>query len=200
MAREGDGCTRCANGQYKAYRGIEVGQVFKLGTKYSSSMSCNFLDEHGAEQPMVMGCYGIGVTRTIAAVIEQNHDKDGIIWPWPVAPYHVHLVGLDVGNPEISAVAETLEGELEAAGFEVLYDDRLGLAPGVKFKDADLLGMPLRLTVGAKGLKDGIVELRDRRTANVERLKPADVVAAVIAARDRMASELAVPETAVAPA
>jgi len=200
MAREGDGCTRCANGQYKAYRGIEVGQVFKLGTKYSSSMSCNFLNEHGAEQPMVMGCYGIGVTRTIAAVIEQNHDKDGIIWPWPVAPYHVHLVGLDVGNPEISAVAETLEGELEAAGFEVLYDDRLGLAPGVKFKDADLLGMPLRLTVGAKGLKDGIVELRDRRTANVERLKPADVVAAVIAARDRMASELAAPEAAVAPA
>ena len=200
MAREGDRCTRCTSGQYKAYRGIEVGQVFKLGTKYSASMSCTFLDEHGAEQPMVMGCYGIGVTRTIASVIEQNHDKDGIIWPWPVAPYHVHLVGLDVGNPEISTVAETLERELETAGFEVLYDDRLGLAPGVKFKDADLLGMPLRLTVGAKGLKDGIVELRDRRTANVERLKPADVVTAVIAARDRMASELAVPEAAVAPA
>ena len=116
-----------------------------------------------------------------------------------MAPYHVHLVGLDVGNPEISAVAETLERELEAAGFEVLYDDRLGLAPGVKFKDADLLGVPLRLTVGAKGLKDGVVELRDRRTAVVERLKPADVVTAVIAARDRMASALAAPEPAVAP-
>ena len=197
LAREGDRCTRCADGQYGAYRGIEVGQVFKLGTKYSASMSCRFLDEHGAEQPMVMGCYGIGITRTIAAVIEQNHDKDGIIWPWPLAPYHVHLVGLDVGNPEISSVAETLERELEAAGFEVLYDDRLGLAPGVKFKDADLLGMPLRLTVGAKGLKDGIVELRDRRTAQVERIKPEDVVAAVIAARDRMASALAAPDAAV---
>lgn len=200
MAREGDRCPRCGSGQYGAYRGIEVGQVFKLGTKYSASMSCSFLDEHGAEQPMVMGCYGIGVTRTIAAVIEQNHDKDGIIWPWPVAPYHVHLVGLDVGNPEISAVADTLERDLEAAGFEVLYDDRLGLAPGVKFKDADLLGMPLRLTVGAKGLKDGIVELRDRRTAVVERVKPADVVAAVTAARERLTSALLAPEAAGAPA
>jgi prolyl-tRNA synthetase len=200
MAREGDRCPRCSSGQYGAYRGIEVGQVFKLGTKYSASMSCSFLDEHGTEQPMVMGCYGIGVTRTIAAVIEQNHDKDGIIWPWPVAPYHVHLVGLDVGNPEISAVAETLERDLEAAGFEVLYDDRLGLAPGVKFKDADLLGMPLRLTVGAKGLKDGIVELRDRRTGVVERVTPADVVAAVTAARDRLASALSAPEPAGASA
>jgi prolyl-tRNA synthetase len=134
----------------------------------------------------------------VAAVIEQNHDKDGIIWPWPVAPYHVHLVGLDVGNPDISTVADTLERDLEAAGFEVLYDDRLGLAPGVKFKDADLLGMPLRLTVGAKGLKDGIVELRDRRTAVVERMKPGEVVAAVIAARERLASALATSEPAAA--
>ena len=127
------------------------GQVFKLGTKYSASMNCVFLDEAGAERPMVMGCYGIGITRTIAAVIEQNYDADGIIWPWPVAPYHVHLVSLDSAKPEIAAVANRSRRELEAAGFEVLHDDREGLSPGVKFKDADLLGMPLRLTVGAKG-------------------------------------------------
>ena len=118
-------------------------------------MNCVYLDEAGAERPMVMGCYGIGITRTIAAVIEQNYDADGIIWPWPVAPYHVHLVSLDAGKPEIAAVANQIEADLEAAGFEVLHDDREGLSPGVKFKDADLLGMPLRLTVGAKGLKDG---------------------------------------------
>jgi prolyl-tRNA synthetase len=163
-----------------------VGQVFKLGTKYSVAMNCVFLDEAGAERPMVMGCYGIGVTRTIAAVIEQNYDTDGIIWPWPVAPYHVHLVSLDSAKPEISSVANRLETELEGAGFEVLHDDREGLSPGVKFKDADLLGMPLRLTVGAKGLKDGVVELRDRRTKEVVKVKPDEVVAAVTAARERI--------------
>ena len=186
MAREGDPCARCGQGRYESYRGIEVGQVFKLGTKYSASMSCMFLDEHGAEQPMVMGCYGIGITRTIAAVIEQNYDEDGIIWPWPVAPYHVHIVSLDAGNPEISEVADDIERRLEAAGIEVLYDDRPGLRPGVKFNDADLLGMPLRLTIGAKGLKEGVVELRDRRTKAVERVTPADVLDAVLRARDRM--------------
>jgi prolyl-tRNA synthetase len=186
LAKEGDRCTRCADGHFKAYRGIEVGQVFKLGTKYSKAMSCTFLDEHGAEHPMVMGCYGIGVTRTIAAVIEQNNDADGIVWPWPVAPFHVHLLSLDAGNPEISGVAEQIERALEDAGFEVLHDDRIGLSPGVKFKDADLIGMPLRLTVGAKGLKDGIVELRDRRTKDVQRVKPSEVVDTVSQARARL--------------
>jgi prolyl-tRNA synthetase len=190
MARDQDACTRCADGRYEAYRGIEVGQVFKLGTKYSTSMSCTFLDESGADHPMVMGCYGIGITRTVAAVIEQNYDADGIIWPWPVAPYHVHLVSLDARNPEISAVADEIEQALDMAGFDVLYDDRAGLSPGVKFKDADLLGMPLRLTVGAKGLRDGIVELRDRRTKAVERVAPSDVLGAVTEARDRLVSEL----------
>jgi prolyl-tRNA synthetase len=110
----------------EAFRGIEVGQVFKLGTKYSSAMNCVYLDESGAERPMVMGCYGIGITRTIAAVIEQNYDADGIIWPWPVAPYHVHLVSLDSAKPEIAAVADQIETDLERAGFEVLHDDREG--------------------------------------------------------------------------
>ena len=185
MAREGDVCSRCGKGRYQAFRGIEVGQVFKLGTKYSESMNCVFLDEAGAERPMVMGCYGIGITRTIAAVIEQNYDADGIIWPWPVAPYHVHLVSLDASKPEIADRRESGGGAIsKRAGFEVLHDDREGLSPGVKFKDADLLGMPLRLTVGAKGLKDGIVELRDRRTKEVLKVKPEDVVSAVSAAAD----------------
>jgi prolyl-tRNA synthetase len=183
LAHEGDVCARCGKGRYEAFRGIEVGQVFKLGTKYSTSMRCVFLDEAGAERPMVMGCYGIGVTRTIAAVVEQNYDADGIIWPWPVAPYHVHLVSLDSNKPDIAAVADTLERDLEADGFEVLHDDRDGLSPGVKFKDADLLGMPLRLTVGARGLKDGFVELRDRRTKTVTKLKPEEVVAAARSVR-----------------
>jgi prolyl-tRNA synthetase len=186
MAREGDVCTRCGKGTYEAFRGIEVGQVFKLGTKYSTSMNCVYLDDAGAEQPMVMGCYGIGITRTVAAVVEQNYDADGIIWPWPVAPYHVHIVSLDSAKPEIAAVGDRIESDLEAAGFEVLHDDREGLSPGVKFKDADLLGMPLRLTVGAKGLKDGVVELRDRRTKEMVKVKPDEIVAAVATAAERM--------------
>ena len=185
MAKEGDVCARCGKGTYQAFRGIEVGQVFKLGTKYSQAMSCLFSDEAGVERPMVMGCYGIGITRTIAAVIEQNYDADGIIWPWAVAPFHVQLVSLDSNKPDIAAVANQLEKDLEAAGFEVLHDDRDGLSPGVKFKDADLLGMPLRLTVGSKGLKDGIVELRDRRTKEVVKMKPEDVVSAVKSHREK---------------
>ena len=182
-AHEGDRCVRCDTGTYQAFRGIEVGQVFKLGTKYSKAMSCMFVDEAGQEHPMVMGCYGIGITRTIAAVIEQNYDADGIIWPWAIAPFHVHVLSLDGGNPEIAAAAAKAEQDLEAAGFEVLLDDREGLSPGVKFKDADLLGMPLRLVVGAKGLKEGVLELRDRRTKEVRKIAPDAIVDAVRAAR-----------------
>lgn len=190
MAQEGDACPRCGKGRYQAFRGIEVGQVFKLGTKYSKSMGCTFLDEQGRENPMVMGCYGIGITRTVAAAIEQNYDADGIIWPWPIAPYQVHLLSLDPGNAEVAAVADQIERDLEAAGFEVLHDDREGMSPGAKFKDADLLGFPLRLMVGAKGLKEGVVELRDRRTKAVLKLKPEAAVAEVAAARDRILQEL----------
>jgi prolyl-tRNA synthetase len=128
---------------------------------------------------MVMGCYGIGITRTVAAVIEQGNDADGIIWPWPVAPFHIHLLSLDAGKPDVAAAAERAERDLEAAGFEVLHDDRDGLSPGVKFKDADLLGMPLRVVVGAKGLKDGTVELKDRRTKKMEKVPFEQLVAAV---------------------
>jgi len=178
QAVAGDSCTRCGKGNYAAFRGIEVGQVFKLGTKYSTAMRCTFLDESGAERPMLMGCYGIGITRTIAAVIEQNHDDDGIVWPWAVAPYQVHILNLGAADAAVVAVCDGLERDLEAAGFEVLYDDRDGLSPGVKFKDADLLGMPLRLVVGTKGLKEGLVELRDRRTKEVLKVSPGDVVKA----------------------
>jgi prolyl-tRNA synthetase len=177
LAVEGDRCTRCEKGSYQSFRGIEVGQVFKLGTKYSTAMGCNYLDEGGASKPMVMGCYGIGITRTVAAVIEQGHDTDGIIWPWAVAPFHVHLLSLDAGKPDVAAAAERAEHDLEAAGFEVLHDDREGLSPGVKFKDADLLGMPLRVVVGAKGLKDGTVELKDRRTKKMEKVPFDELVA-----------------------
>jgi prolyl-tRNA synthetase len=191
MAQEGDLCPRCGKGHYQAFRGIEVGQVFKLGTKYSKSMNCVYLDDQGKERTMVMGCYGIGVTRTVAAAIEQNYDADGIIWPWPIAPFQVHLLDLDPANAQVREVAERLEKELEAAGFEVLHDDREGLSAGAKFKDADLLGFPLRAMVGSKGLKDGVVELRDRRTKEVLKCKPEELAAQVAAARDRMLAELA---------
>lgn len=190
LAQEGDACPRCGKGSYQAFRGIEVGQVFKLGTKYSKSMNCTFLDNEGKEQVMVMGCYGIGITRTVAAVIEQNFDNDGIIWPWPVAPYQIHLLNLDPGNAEVNDTACKLEKELEAAGFEVLHDEREGMSPGAKFKDADLLGFPLRVMVGSKGLKDGIVELKDRRTKEMVKVKPEELVASVQEAKARILKDL----------
>ena len=189
-AAEGDLCPRCGKGHFQAFRGIEVGQVFKLGTKYSLSMGCNYLDQEGKEHPMIMGCYGIGITRTVAAVIEQNYDDDGIVWPWPVAPYQVHLLNLDPGNGEVMELSNRLEKELEEAGFEVLHDDREGMSPGVKFKDADLLGFPLRLTVGARGLKEGTVELRDRRTKETLKVAPASVLEKVAAAKERIMTTL----------
>jgi prolyl-tRNA synthetase len=192
MAQDKDRCPRCGKGHYQAFRGIEVGQVFKLGIKYSTRMGCTYLDADSQERPMVMGCYGIGITRTIAAVVEQNYDADGITWPWPVAPYHVQIVCLDPGNAQILAVAEGLEQELEAAGIEVLLDDREGLSPGVRFKDADLLGFPLRVVVGARGLKDGLVELRERRGKETVKMAPSDLKAAVLQARDRLLKELEV--------
>lgn len=190
MAREGDLCARCGKGHYQAFRGVEVGQVFKLGAKYSKAMKCVYLDECGREKPMIMGCYGIGITRTIAAVIEQHYDADGIVWPWPIAPYHVHILNLDPSNIQLSDVANKIERDLESSGFEVINDDRESLGPGVKFKDADLLGFPLRITVGLRGLSDGVVELRDRRTKEVIKIKPEDAVIEVTAARDRILDEL----------
>jgi prolyl-tRNA synthetase len=157
----GDPCPRC-EGTLELFRGIEVGHIFKLGTKYSEKLGCNFTDEDGQERPMVMGCYGLGIGRTVAAAIEQNHDADGIIWPRPLAPFEVLLAALNPDDGEVRRVAEQIYGQLLEKGIEVLYDDR-DERPGVKFKDADLVGFPVRIVVGAKSLADGKVEVSLRR-------------------------------------
>jgi prolyl-tRNA synthetase len=170
----------------KIRRAIEVGHVFKLGTRYSLRLESTFLDTDGQRKPTIMGCYGIGVTRTLQAVIEQSHDKDGIIWPMSVAPYHVLLTPLGGAGSVTFQVAEQLYADLTAAGVEVLLDDR-DERPGVKFKDADLIGIPLRVSIGEKSLARDEVELKPRGGA-VELLKKADA-AATIAARVRAALE-----------
>jgi prolyl-tRNA synthetase len=174
----GDPCPRC-DGTLELFRGIEVGHIFKLGTKYSKAMACNYTDEAGADHPMIMGCYGLGIGRTVAAAIEQNHDKDGIIWPRPLAPFEVLLAGLNPDDAEVSRVADGLYAELQEKGIEVLYDDR-DERPGVKFKDADLIGIPVRLVIGAKSLKDGKVELSLRRDREKLLVTPAEAVGRVI--------------------
>jgi len=168
----GDACPRCAK-PLRIVRGIEVGHVFMLGTKYSEKMKALYLDKQGREQMMVMGCYGIGVGRTAAAAIEQNHDAKGIIWPAPLAPFHVHVLPLaDKGKVLEAAVA--LESEFEKAGIGVLLDDR-DERPGVKFNDADLIGCPYQVVIGEKNLSQGLMELKERRTGTVTKLPPADI-------------------------
>jgi prolyl-tRNA synthetase len=160
------------------WRGIEVGQIFKLGTKYSRIMKATFLDEEGKEHPFVMGCYGIGVTRTVAAAIEQNNDKDGIIWPISIAPFEVHVLPTNVSDPELKEAAESIYEGLTGLGIQVLLDDR-DERPGNKFKDADLVGTPIRVTVGEKSLKEGKVELRMRATGEVVKIEKGDAVARI---------------------
>ncbi|MBI4218616.1 MAG: proline--tRNA ligase [Chloroflexi bacterium] len=160
LARDGDACTRC-DGTLRARRGIEVGHIFKLGTTYSTKMGANYLDEKGAAHPIVMGCYGIGVGRLLGAAIEANHDEDGMMLPRAIAPFEVYLASLG-GDPEVLRRAGELHNALEAAGIQVLYDDR-DEAPGVKFKDADLIGLPLRVVVSARGLKNRQIELKARQ-------------------------------------
>ncbi len=180
--KDGDLCPSCG-ASLGLYRGIEAGHIFLLGTRYSAQMNANYLDEAGDSHPLVMGCYGIGVSRLVATAVEQYNDKDGILWPMSIAPYHVHLVQLGSDAEVVSAV-EKLEQELEAAGLDVLVDDR-DERPGVKFKDADLIGIPLRVTVGQKGLKAGGVELKPRRERDPKKaeLVPLDGAAATIQAR-----------------
>ena len=166
MAEAGDTCPRCGKGHYKAFRGIEVGHVFYLTTVYSVPMGCTFLDEGGAETPMEMGCYGIGITRVAAAAIEQHHDDAGIIWPMSIAPFEVSVLSLQQDAAVVEA-AEKIYRELQARGVEVLFDDR-DERPGGKFKDADLIGIPLRVAIGARSLKEGQVEVKWRRDARPE--------------------------------
>lgn len=165
FALEGDPCPRCAQGQLVMHRGIEVGHIFKLGTKYSKTLGARFLDAQRKEKYMVMGCYGIGVGRTVAAAIEQNHDKDGIIFPKSIAPFHVIIISVNPKDSVIREVSERIYASLLDAGVEVLLDDR-DERPGIKFKDADLIGIPLRITVGKKA-KDSQIDIKLRGTDEV---------------------------------
>jgi prolyl-tRNA synthetase len=173
-AQTGDASPRGA-GTLTMAKGIEVGQVFLLGTKYSKAMNATILDDQGQERLAVMGCYGIGVGRTAAAAIEQNHDDKGIIWPFPIAPFHVHLLPVSQSEKTAEATAQLYTALLDA-GFEVLWDDREERA-GVKFNDADLIGAPFQVVAGDKGLADGVVEVKIRRSGAKSRITPSDLVA-----------------------
>jgi prolyl-tRNA synthetase len=170
--REGEPCPKSGL-SLKIARAIEVGHVFKLGTKYSEKFGASFTDDKKQNHLMIMGCYGIGISRTLQAIIEQSNDADGIIWPWSVAPWQVLVVNLDPADAAASEVARKLAAAAEAAGADVLVDDRAE-RPGVKFKDADLIGLPLRLTVGGKGLKEGIIEMKWRTEKEVRKIPLAD--------------------------
>ena len=163
LVMPGDFCPRC-KGELEFKRGIEVGHIFKLGTKYSKPLHAVYLDEKGEEKVIIMGTYGIGVARTLAAAIEQNHDADGMIFPVPIAPFEVVVLPLQIQEAEVSATAEKIYGEIQAKGLDVLIDDR-DVRPGVKFKDADLLGIPVRINVGSRNLKNGRVEMKLRPEA-----------------------------------
>jgi prolyl-tRNA synthetase len=174
VASDGDICSHCGK-TVRAERAIEIGNIFKLGIKYSSPLGAMYLDESGSERPIVMGSYGIGPARIAAAAVEQNHDDDGIIWPESIAPFDVEVIPLAVDDDEVMGTAEKIYAELGAAGLEVLIDDRQE-RPGVKFKDADLIGIPWHVVVGKKGLADGVVELKNRKTREVTKIPPSEVV------------------------
>jgi prolyl-tRNA synthetase len=174
----GDACPRCETGKLEMWRGIEVGHVFKLGIKYSKALNATYLDANGKEQIIFMGCYGIGIGRTVAAAIEQNHDENGIIFPLPIAPFHCSVVAVNTKDAGVMAAAEEIYFCLEKLGVEVLFDDR-DERPGIKFKDNDLIGIPLRIVVGSKGLAEGNVELKIRSTGEVKMVPLADVASTV---------------------
>ncbi|MGE5752184.1 MAG: proline--tRNA ligase [Deltaproteobacteria bacterium] len=189
LVAEGDRCPRCG-GAIRFSRGIEVGHVFRLGTKYSKALSANYLDAAGKEQPVVMGCYGIGVGRTAAAAIEQHNDADGILWPISIAPFEVTVVPVNMKQPGLVAEAERVAKELSGRGIEVLLDDR-DERPGIKFKDADLCGIPLRVTFGEKNFAAGCAEVRDRMSGDTDRVEIARVVETVAAAVEAKKKECA---------
>jgi prolyl-tRNA synthetase len=174
LAKEGDLCAKC-NTPIKIERVIEIGNIFKLGTKYAIPLKALYLDEKGQEKPVIMGSYGIGPARIAAAAIEQNHDKDGIIWPKSIAPFDIELLPLNMNDAMTREVAENLYRDLQAKGRAVLMDDRDERA-GVKFKDADLIGIPTQVVIGEKNLKDGLVEIKDRKTKEVTKVRVEEVV------------------------
>ena len=189
VVREGDPCPRCG-GTLRFSRGIEVGHVFRLGTKYSEAMRAVYLDEGGKERVAVMGCYGIGVGRTAAAAIEQNHDDDGIVWPISIAPFEVAVIPVNVKQADVMAAAERVAADLDARGVEVFFDDREE-RPGIKFKDADLTGIPVRITLGEKNVAAGFGEIRDRKTGETLRIPLADLANEAFALVEKKKAECA---------
>ncbi len=177
MAEAGHGCPVCGT-PLESIRGIEVGHVFKLETFYTKTLGANFLDEQGRQQPMMMGCYGVGVTRVLAAAIEQNHDEKGIIFPAPIAPFHVQLVSLNADAPEVAEASQQVYDMLQAAGLDVLWDDRAETA-GVKFNDADLLGLPVRVVVSPRNLAKGVFEVKRRRDSEAVQVTESELVGAI---------------------
>ncbi len=175
LAQPGQHCPQCGK-ELEAVRGIEVGHIFKLGTFFSEALGAVYLDQEGRQHPITMGCYGIGVGRLLAAAIQQNHDERGIVFPTPLAPYQVHLVGLNLADQEVATAADQLYSRLWDRGLETLYDDRLDQAAGVKLNDADLLGLPVRLVVSPRNLREGMVELKGRRDTQVSMLPTDQVV------------------------
>jgi len=176
--KAGDPCPRCDGGTMALARGIEVGHIFKLGAKYSEAMRATFLDAEGKEKPMIMGCYGIGVGRTAAAAIEQNHDDKGIIWPPAIAPFDVAVIPLNMDDEAVVKAAEGIYASLMKEGFDPIIDDR-DMRPGVKFNDADLVGYPVQVVVGKKSLAEGKVEVKNRKTGERVSVTPGEVVAEV---------------------
>lgn len=181
--KDGDPCPKC-DGRLEEARGIEVGHVFKLGTKYSKSMNATFLDAQGKEQYIIMGCYGIGPGRTMAAAVEQNHDENGIVWPMPIAPFEAVILPLQVKDEQVSQAAEDIYNQLVEMGVEVILDDRDERA-GIKFKDADLTGVPIRVAIGKKTLADGKVEFKLRNGGEVQLIDAAEAPRIVKETRDR---------------
>jgi len=176
-AHAGDKCPKCG-GKLSSSHGIEVGHTFKLGTFISQKLGANFIDQSGTSHPIVMGCYGIGLGRMLAAAIEQNHDDKGIIWPSAIAPYHIYLCPLYLEDAQVATTAEKLYAELEAKGLEVLFDDR-NESPGVKFNDADLLGIPVRVTISPRTLEKNSVELKRRSEKKAQLVPLEEAVTAV---------------------
>ena len=173
-AKAGDSCPNCG-GKLSATRGIEVGHIFKLGTSLAEKLGARFLDVDGVSKPIIMGCYGIGVGRILAAAIEQNHDDKGIIWPLPIAPYQVHLTGLFMDNPKVAEAANRLYQDLLDQGLEVLFDDRVE-SPGVKFNDADLIGIPFRITISPRTLEGNNVEFKRRTDKKAQMISLSEII------------------------
>jgi prolyl-tRNA synthetase len=173
----GDLCPLC-EGETRLDKGIEVGHTFKLGTKYSNTMGATYLDDQGQEKEIVMGCYGIGIGRTVAAAIEQYHDENGIVFPMPLAPFQILILPVNIRINLLKETADQLYQNLINEKIEVLYDDREE-TPGVKFKDADLIGIPLRVTLGEKNLKKGLIEVKNRRTGEIVLLKKEEAISKI---------------------